>query len=217
MRRVMCGLGLAMVLAAPSPAQAALITITPAWGPVIDFSQFVVQQSVGAGVQVGTLVGEDVFLTAVGDHRVGPMNHGLGANGSWTRSGALNNDSAQGMMTFTFNDGPVSGVGGFVNYAPGFGTYIIEALGAGGIVLESYDIAAVAPISTPAAVNDGAFRGILRGTNDIVAFRLSFGFNVIDDLAFTRADAAVPEPATLFLMGGGMAVAALRRRKLSRS
>jgi hypothetical protein len=185
---------------------------------VIDFSQFLVQTSVNAGIQVGGLVGEDVFLTAVGDARVGPMNHGLGDNGFWSRSGALSNDLTQGAMTFTFNDGPVSGVGGFTNYCTGsqFGcttSVLIEALDNFGAVLEGYDLAVSAPISTPAGVDAGAFRGIVRPTADIYALRLSYGFHVIDDLAFTR----VPEPSSAVLCIVGVAAAGLSARRRGRS
>ena len=154
---------------------------------VIDFSQFDMQVFVEEGIQIGDLVGEDVFVTAIGDHRVGPMNHGLGDNGTWARSGLLNNDAFSGVATIAFNDGPVSGVGGLANYAPGFGNnYMIEALDADGNVLESYDIVVEAPISTPGGFDEGEFRGIQRESDDIHAFRLSFAFNVIDDLAFAR-------------------------------
>ena len=177
---------------------------------VIDFEQFAVQESVGTGIQVGDTVGEDVFLTAVGDHRVGPMAHGLDGNGTWNRSGALNNDNTSGTMTFTFNDGPVRGVGGFVNYAvPGYGDYFMEALDSGGSVLESYNISVVAPISTPGGFDDGEFRGILRDSNDIHALRLSFAYNVIDDLSFSR----IPEPSSTALLGVCLLGAWMRRRR----
>ena len=107
-------------------------------------------------------------------------------------------------MTFTFNDGPVEAVGGFMNYCPNCGSMsrppfpddvFIEALGATGEVLEVYNLADLAPISTPGAVDDGAFRGISRDTNDIFAFRISGLLSVIDDLAFSRVD---PFPDVLF-------------------
>jgi len=91
----------------------------------------------------------------------------------------------------------------------------MEALGAGNVVLESYNIGVVAPISTPGGGNDGAFRGILRNTNDIAAFRLSSGYNVIDDLAFSRVS-SVPEPTSLaiFVIGAlGMVVRHRRKQK----
>jgi hypothetical protein len=186
--------------------------ISPA---VIDFSQFTSQQSVGSGVQVGQLVGEDVFLTAVGDARVGPMNHGLGANGQWSRDGALSNDLLLGTFTFKFNNGPVRGAGGLVNYCPDCAapSVLIEALDNSGNVLEGYDLVVSAPISTPNANNAGAFRGIVRPSNDIHALRLSYAFVVIDDLAFTR----VPEPTALGLaLVGGVASCFVLGRRRSR-
>jgi hypothetical protein len=184
---------------------------------IIDFSQFLVQTSVNAGIQVGGLVGEDVFLTSVGDARVGPMSHGLGNNGTWSRSGALSNDLGFGSMTFTFNDGPVSGVGGFTNYCTGaeFGctSVLIEALDNFGAVLEGYDLTVSAPISTPGGQDAGAFRGIVRPANDIYALRLSYGFHVIDDLAFTR----VPEPSSVVLCILGVSAASVCARRRLRS
>jgi hypothetical protein len=105
-----------------SSAMGDLLTSNTLEAPlVIDFSQFPKQTFVDAGIQIGDLVGEDVFVTAIGDHRVGPMNHGLGENGLWFRSGMLNNDFVNGVATIAFNDGPVSGVGALSNYAPGAG------------------------------------------------------------------------------------------------
>ncbi len=210
MKHVIAFIGTGLFLLGVTPANGDLITTNLLESPsVIDFSQFKAQQNVGAGVQIGDLVGEDVFLTAVGDHRVGPMNHGLGDNGTWDRTGLLNNASKIGTATIRFNDGPVFGVGGFVNYAPGFGNnYLIEALGAGDVVLESYDIVVLAQIITPNGRNEGAFRGILRNSPDIFAYRVSFNFNVMDDLAFSR----VPAPGALATLGLFGLFGARRRR-----
>jgi hypothetical protein len=105
-------------------------------------------------------------------------------------------------MTFQFNSGPVSHVGAFVNYAPdtyapGTGTFLIQALDSNGNVLESYDITTLAPISTPNQIDAGAFRGISRSTADIAAFRLLGALNLADNLTFSRAAVTTaPEPST---------------------
>ncbi len=122
-------------------------------------------------------------------------------------------------MTFTFNDGLVSGVGGFINYAPGFASALIEALAADGItILESYVLNLDAPISTPGGVDDGAFRGILRATADIGAFRVSNGYVVLDDLTFGGGGTqSVPEPSSLAMLGVAGLIGAVRRYRQRRS
>jgi hypothetical protein len=189
----------------------------------IDFSQF----DTGAytftygPTQVGGLVGDDVVFTAIGERPgFGGGPYALGSNGSWTdpsgidgRNGFAFINAFGTSMTFSFASAPVSAVGGFINYCPDCfavgGPVLIEALGAGGVVLESYDLLIAAPIATGGAVNDGAFRGIARQANDIVAFRVSNRVAVIDDLSFVRA-ASVPEPtsvALVLLSLGGLAYA----------
>ncbi len=203
-------------------AHAALITTAAPLAPstVIDFQQFTsVAFASAVPVQVSAVAGEDVELFGIGnDTFVGPVSHSLGGNGSWNSTSDPNFRSARLptslalAMEFVFNTAPVRGVGGLMNYAPGFGPVLIEAYDAGGVLLESHTISTVAPISTPGALNDGAFRGILRATDDIAVFRISGGFAVIDDLTFTR----VPEPVSSALLGlGGLGFLIRGRRAQS--
>lgn len=92
----------------------------------------------------------------------------------------------------------MSAVGGFVNYSPGSGgtLFTIAALAADNSVIESYIVSTVAPISTT-GTDDGAFRGILLASPVIAAFTITGEFGVLDDLTYSRAVAAVPEPNSL--------------------
>jgi hypothetical protein len=214
---------LATLLAA-STCHAVLITSASALpgALVIDFQQFTTSTpATFTPVQVGGSVGKDVELFGEGfgpgsETRVGPINHSLAGNGSWNSTvdgdflSAYLPGSNSTSMRFVFNDGPVSGVGGLMNYAPGFaGQATIQALDAGGLVIESYNLTTTAPISTPGGVNQGAFRGILRPTADIYGFRVANSFATIDDLAFV----AVPEPTAASLAAIAAVVALIIRSR----
>ena len=211
----------------PHVASAELITSSAGIGgpsKTVNFSQFSAPfvSTIGP-VQIGGLVGESItwsspLLTA----GIGSGPYGLGGNGRWDASRtftASGDDTA--VMLYSFLDGPVSAVGGFLNYGIEDGVFVapvlIEALDINGNVLESYDLLTLAAILTPGGLNDGAFRGIVRPTNDIYGFQISGRGIVLDDLTFARVPvtATVPEPATLWLVGIGAATCAgvLRRSR----
>lgn len=175
-----------------STAQADLVTSAGDFpdATVIDFSEFNGPWLITAGpVQIGTPVARDIeWFSTYASSAIGSGTYGLDGNGSWTsgRNGYTGLNTSSGAMTYQFNDLPVAGVGGFMNYAvPGYGNAIIQALDQAGEVLESYDLVALAPISTPGETDAGAFRGIVRAQADIYALRVSNAFDVLDDFSFT--------------------------------
>jgi len=222
-------LGLAVVLLVLSggdQVSADVVTSTSGFkNPIIvDFSQF----SGGwdyfgttGPVQIGDLVGEDIKWSSSNPGSViGDMGYGLRNNGEWGagRNGYTGSNDFDGdghSMLFSFDSVPVSGVAGFVNYAPHpeYGAFYMEALGNVGQVLESVNISASFPIDTPPdSVNQGAVRGFRRTENDIYALQLRGGMNVLDDLTFEP----IPEPSTLLLFSigaTGLLLFARRRRR----
>ncbi|MCU0869392.1 MAG: hypothetical protein MUF30_07270, partial [Burkholderiales bacterium] len=166
---------------------------------------------VGAGFVGGASLNfnPDFTLSSIGfpaaDLQVGdPGVWNLGGNGVWSLgkefAGA---NTPVGALAFTFAPGTfVSGIGAFVNYfipAISSGTVItLTALGADGMVLESYGVA----ISTPDAYNDGSFLGIQRAQADIASFVVSGAYVVADDLTYSKP---IPEPSTWAMLGTGLA------------
>lgn len=138
----------------------------------------------------------------------------LADNGSWQNFSWVGTAEA---TKVTFDLGGLFGaIGGFMNYAtPGLGTPVIRALDAGGNELESYDLSALAPISTPGGVNQGAFRGIQRASADIRFFEIDGAYLLVNSL--TTADpgtSVIPVPASLPLMASGLvALFAWQRRR----
>ena len=208
----------------PNTARAELITVEFGGATVIDFSQFggLGYNFTFGPTQIGSLVGLDVVFEANplngGNSGFGAVlgsgGYGLSANGGWTDSRTYSGlDSGVGAMTYLFNFGLVSEVGGFVNYAPDLGPpVILEALDSGGRILESHVLNHEAPISTPFFSNGGAFRGIRRPHADIAGFRVSNSYVVLDDLAFSSSATPVPEPSTLVLVVSGAIALASRSR-----
>lgn len=137
--------------------------------------------------------------------------YGLGSNGTLgcyydkTYAGL---NAAAGTMRFTFVNA-VSGVGAFVNYDPSFGSVFMRLLGETGNVLDEFNIFTAAPINGDFADEDqGAFRGIVRQTNDVYAVEFEGGFVAASDLNYL-----VPEPSTNVLIATGLALAAAARRR----
>lgn len=222
-RLAVTSLGLSLAFSA---AHAALVTSSAGFvsPTVVDFNAFA---GGGYGFTFGPVaVGGGVTFTATGPNNsgmgavLGDGGYGLGANGMWdtgtTAPGAytgVDGDGTTSTMTFTLSS-PVAAIGGFMNYVPGYVDYpLIEALDSSSAVLESYNLEALAPISTPGGYNDGAFRGIVRPSADIYAFRVVSAYAVLDDLTFART--VIPEPAETAMAGAalaGLGAVWLRRR-----
>ncbi len=215
---------LALCSAFPLASQAALITSNSVSSPVvITFDQFS-----GTGynftfgpVQVGGLVGMDVIFTSSNDAVLGQGSYGLASNGNWfygaTSNGAyVGLDTNTGYVRFMFNGFTVQSVSAFLNYVPdsGYWPMYIDALDSSGNVLESYEINSSAPISTPGGSDQGAYRGITRGTADIGGFQARNAYVVLDNLTLGGAVVSeIPEPGTLGLAAFGLLLLPLLRRR----
>lgn len=216
------GLLSALCLAGATTSEASLVTSSPG-GTVIDFSQFSGGWLWGAGpTQVGSLVGDDVVFTSTTTNSViGDGTYGFLSNGYWSGKSGAGLNTSTGTMTFTFNSGLISSVGAFMNYVPdaGYGgDVIISVYDSLSNLLESYNINALAPISTPGGLNAGAFRGIVRSSADIKYFTLSNAYVMIDDLTYSPigGPTPAPEPSTLLLLGGGIMALGLGRKRITR-
>lgn len=148
---------------------------------------------------------------------IGQGSYGLGANGSFGGDAVyIGVDSATGFATLTF-DSLVSSFGGYWNYAPGTGDApTIGAYDMSGVLIDEFDLAAVAPISTPGGFNEFAFRGLVSDAADIKSVRFGGSYILLAGTADGRVPApAVPVPAAAVLLlgalGGLGGLKALRR------
>ena len=208
-----------------SLTQAALIT-TNMMSVSDDFSNFGDFMTFGSFIPPSepvTLASGATWASEYNDSLIGngyySLKEGINGNGYWDvgRNGFTGLAIDGGSMTFSF-ESDVNYVGGFMNYYSSTNFDVkIEAIARDERVLESYIINdqvsdPLAFISTPGGINDGAFRGILRDTSDIAAFRVSNGYAVLDDLTFGTA--AVPVPAAMWLFGSVLlGLVAVARRK----
>lgn len=168
---------------------------------VIDFSTQPTVSDVPGPIQIGEAVGLDISVD--GNPTTGFYTNyngwGLCDNGSWVSPMTYisANDARPGTILVSFNDGPVSAVGGFMNHALGCNSgspFVINAYDSDMNLLESYDITADAV--TPGGTNEGIFRGISRPSAEIAYFEV-FGYvPVLDDLTIGGATvtSATPVP-----------------------
>lgn len=200
-----------------SAACAALISSAPQQAStVVDFQAYPTEVVTLGPASLASSNGSPLEFTATNDNASAGFStptYGLGSNGNWTSAAgafAWVDGGAYGAsgstMTFKFLTGPVSFVGGVMNYIlqanfpfADASLFAIKALDANGAVIEQYRLEDAAPIRTPNADNVGAFRGIQRDTADIYAFEIQ-GAGVIRDLQFSSPVPEAPVSA-LFALG----------------
>jgi hypothetical protein len=144
--------------------------------------------------------------------------YGFGINGGWYGSLVMAglNDAfyAYGVsdtMTFAF-PAPVAGVGGFLNYIPDGPTpTTIAVYDSAHTLIESFNLTFL----TGGDDNTGAFYGFLEASPTISYFTLTDNYVGITNLTVQGSASAVPEPASLLLLGSGalVLIGALRRRR----
>ncbi len=195
--------------------QAAVVTSNAGFSVIEDFQGFdgrVVKAPLA--LNAGAVVTSTV-LSTIGAFGVDLMDNGTwGAGNKFAGIGDLSSipttsEGFVGSMTFDFGVAR-NGVGAdFSIFNDGLvsGLITIEALGAGAVILETETFAV--DFNDPFGTNAALFRGFVRSTADIVALRVSGDGFVVDNLS------AVPVPAALPLMLGGLAAlgARLRRRR----
>ncbi len=144
---------------------------------------------------------------------LGQGGYGLSSNGTFNAQPVYAGlDSGTGYMTFTF-DTPVAQFGAFMNYAPGSGDPpTISALDIDGIVLDSFDLSVLAPISTPGGLNQFRFRGISEADPVIKSFRMAGSYLLATGTA-NGIPISAPEPASFILFGAGLAGLAVWKRR----
>ncbi len=194
-------------------AQAAVVTTNAGFGVFEDFEGFDGLVTKGPqALNAGAVVTSTIFST-IGAFGVDLVNNGTwGAANNFAGIGDLSSipltdEGFVGSMTFDL-DVARSGVGAdFSIYHDGLESAVItiEALGVGAEVLETATFAV--DFNDPLGTNTALFRGFVHNTADIVALRVSGNGFVVDNLS------AVPVPAALPLMLGGLAALGAHRRR----
>jgi hypothetical protein len=154
-------------------------------------------------------LGSGVTFTAFVDAVLSPGSADLGSNGLWTfAQDGFATSGFLGVMVFSF-DSLKNGAGAFISHTGG-SSVMVDAIGAGGTVLESYSVSFAAPSGID-GYDEGTYVGFVRSSAEIQSLRLS-GVGLVADNITT----AVPEPESyaLALCGLGVVAAAMRRRKI---
>jgi hypothetical protein len=147
--------------------------------------------------------------------------YSLGSNGSFDANPVYAGlDSATGFMTFAFAN-PVRSFGAFLNYLPGLPQQpIISTYDSANNLLSSFNLATLAPISTPGGIDQFEFRGIDEGSALISSFRLSGSYLLAAGTANggippVQPPQSVPEPFTIIgtLIGSAAAYGMRKRLK----
>jgi len=158
---------------------------------VLNFNTVQAVINLQAALQIGGSLNMDITVEPVTSTTNGLITHfdgwNLLSNGSWQdpQTYVAINGATDGLW-FSFNDAPVSSVGGVINYARSsvISDVVITAYDVNFNVLETHDVVALADIVTPGEVNQGGFRGIKRPTSDIAHFLVTGPAVALDDLTF---------------------------------
>ena len=163
-----------------------------------------------------------VWTSTNSEHNYGSVfgsttSYGFGSNGTWYSPFGpyVGLNSPSDTMTFTFTT-PVSGVGGFMNYAPNsnYGIPVISAYDSSNNLIESYTLNW--NFNNYGASNSGFFYGFSEDSATIKYFTLSNSFIAITNLT-TTTSAPVPIPGALVLFGSGLlGLVGIGRKKFRR-
>jgi hypothetical protein len=156
-----------------------------------------------------TLPGGITYSSGSSNSALGDGVYFLGTNGDSLNSYIVGANDPDAAVTLTFAT-PVASFGADFNYSPGTGSDpTISAFGVNGDLIASYDLADLAPISTPGEVNVFAFRGIDGDGAPIASIAFS------GDYIIAEGDGIVPEPTTwaMMLLGFSALGLALRARR----
>lgn len=210
----------AAVLAASQASAQVLLTSSAGYtGPVLDLTAYNGPYTFTAGPLA--LPGGVTYSSTSSNSVVGFGGYGLQQNGSLVNALIVGTNSPTATVTFNFAT-PVSMFGGDMNYSLRFSDSLpdgtnptISAFDSLNGLIASYDLFALAPISTPGGIDAFQFRGIDGGGTLISSFTITGGFSVIAGQA--NAVGNVPEPATwaMMLIGFGAVGYSVRRRRRS--
>lgn len=164
-----------------------------------------------------SLPGGITYTAGVSSSVIGIGGYGLNNNGDSAATPILGTNSDSSFITLVF-DTAVAMFGGGFNYAtfdnrgtPGYDPVIMRAFDENDVLIASFDVGALAPVSTPGGLDQFRFRGIDGQGQLIKKFEFGGSFAILA----AESTAVVPEPGTwaLMILGFGAAGATLRSRR----